>query len=141
MHIASVETLLSRERISQSHKESSKLLLSHNYESIWISHQQAQLYANTNSTDQDISSTCNIHLSSSSATTATTSTTRIRFNRPTKCRKVNHTSTTPQIASAFVPHFVINAACYMFGGSNSGNKAVDQLLNSCWTMIGKPCMH
>ena len=44
----------------------------------------------------------------SSATTSTTSTTIIGFNRPTKCHKVNHTSTAaPQIASAFVTRFVI----------------------------------
>ena len=63
------------------------------------------------------SSSANV-LSSSSATTAT-----IGFNRPRKCRKVNHTSTAPQIVSAFVPRFVINAASYMFGGSNSSYKA------------------
>lgn len=40
-------------------------------------------------------------------------------SRPRKCRKVNHTSLTPKIVSAFVPGFVMNAASYVLGGSNA----------------------
>lgn len=39
--------------------------------------------------------------------------------RSRKCRKVNHTSLAPEIVSAFVPGFVLNAASYVFGSNAS----------------------
>ncbi len=48
--------------------------------------------------------------------------------RPRKCRKVNHSSIAPPIVSAFVPGFVLNAASYVFGGSNASGSSAGPIM-------------